>query len=271
MPDQGDTIHLALYSTKEQAYRFNFKPSNLQKLKVQPFLYDQYLHAYQPIPVDANSSINFTIGAEAASKAMDRFRIVFRKVQRKNMLITELAAGNKADRTIGISWKVENEADVKQYEIERSADGLLFNGIITTDPTGNNNATVSYAQTDIGPLAKDNYYRVKVTENDGVILYSEVVKVEPVAQPPLSGGIRVYPNPVKGKVLQLELTNLPAGKYGIQLVNTLGQIMYQSTLQVKGDKKLEAIKLGSSVKAGEYIININRPDGKTIRQSVFVE
>jgi hypothetical protein len=271
MPDHGDTIHLALYSTREQAYQFNFKPSNLQKLKVQPFLYDQYLQTYQPIPVDANSSINFTIASEAASKAMDRFKIVFRKIQKKNMLITDLAAGNKQDRTIGISWKVENEADVKQYEIERSGDGLMFTGIITTDPTGNTNTTVSYAQTDLGPLAKANYYRVKATENDGIILYSEVVKVDPAVQPPLSGGIRIYPNPVKGKLLQLELTNLPAGKYGIQIVSTLGQVTYQSVLHVKGDKKLEAIKLGSSLRAGEYIINISGPDGKLIRQSVFVE
>jgi hypothetical protein len=273
LPDHGDTIHLFLYATRQQDYRFDFEPFDLQKLKVQPYLYDGYLQTYLPIELNRKSFVNFNITADAASKAGDRFKIVFRKLQRKNIVIRDLQAGRKQDRTIGIDWKVENEADVKQYEIERSADGVLFTGIITLDATGNNNTTVAYTQTDIGPLSKDNYYRVKATQNDGAIVYSAVVKVaaEPDPATPAERDIRVFPNPVTGKRLQLLFTNQPAGIYQVQLLNQLGQVIQLNTVTVYSGNQKQVIQLGSSVSAGRYQINIFAPDGKKTQQSLFIE
>jgi hypothetical protein len=273
LPADGDTIHLALYSAKQQAYRFNFIPAHLDKLKVKAYLFDKYLQTYQPISMNANSSTDFTVGADEASRAIDRFMIVFRKVQKKNILITEVRAGRKQDRTIAIDWKVENESGVQQYEIERSGDGVLYKGIITLDPTSNNSDTVQYTQTDIGPLPKENYYRVKVTLDDGAILYSNVVKVDALPETIVTAerSIRVFPNPVSGKRLQVVFTNQAPGKYQLQVINQLGQVVQNSTVNVQSDFQKQLIQLRGSVLQGQYRLNIITADGTITQQTFFVE
>jgi hypothetical protein len=262
-----------MYSTREQAYRFHFMPAHMDKLKVQPYLYDRHLQTYKSIAMDANSSVNFTIDSDPSSKAVDRFEIVFKQVQRKIILITHLQAGRKADRTIDVNWKVENEADVKQYEIERSADGIFFTGIITVSATGNNNTTIAYSQTDLGPLGTVNYYRIKGIQNDGTILYSEIVKVAALPDPSIAevSEIRIYPNPVTAKRMQLVFRNKPAGKYQVQLVNQLGQVLLSKSLVIHDNLQSQALELGSSVLAGQYQLNIVEPGGSKTEHKLFVE
>jgi hypothetical protein len=271
IPEAGDSIHLALYSTRVQNYRFDFQPENLDRMQnLQPFLYDKYLDSYFPIAVTGNSSMDFSITAQPGSKAMDRFTIVFRKLRGKSMHIT-LAANRQADSTIAVTWKVDDEQDVLKYEIERSTDGRLFLGIITVDATGNNHQTVTYRQTDIGSFTTDNHYRIKITENEGFIRYSKVVKVgaEPIAVP--GAEIIIYPNPVTGKTVQLRFNNEPAGKYNVQLLNSLGQVLQTNSVVLDGNGKTVSISLGASVNPGQYQIKFVGPGGKTTQQALLVE
>jgi hypothetical protein len=273
LPDHGDTVHLALYSTREQAYRFDFEPTDLRKLgNLQPFLYDRYLQLYTPISTTGNSSVSFSISADAASKSPERFSIVFRKVQGRRPQVT-LTAGRNADRTIAVNWKVENELDVEKYEIERSADGVVFTGIITTNATGNNNNTVDYAKTDLGPASGDNYYRIKATMRDGIHLYSDIVKVEGLREPIITGvkEIKVFPNPVTGKRMQVQFSNQATGNYHLQVVNQLGQVLQTTTVAISSANQKQLIQLNSSVAQGQYKLSITAPDGSKTQQSLFIE
>ena len=90
-----------------------------------------------------------------------------------------------------VSWIMDNESGEKNYEVEKSTDGKTYSTFSNVAPlnSGNN----KYSVTDAGFNAKaTNYYRLKVTDNDGKITYSAVAVVNSNVKPVT---ISVYPNP----------------------------------------------------------------------------
>jgi hypothetical protein len=128
-----------------------------------------------------------------------------------------------------------------------------------------------YNKTDVGPLQTDNYYRVKAIRKDGLFFFSNIMKVNGFTGQIAEGSINVYPNPVTGKQLKLNFYNQPAGKYQMQVLNQLGQVLKRKTVVLVGREKQEIINLGSVIKAGQYQINIFGPNGETTRQNIIVE
>jgi hypothetical protein len=93
-----------------------------------------------------------------------------------------------------------------------------------------------------------NYYRVKVLEVSGKIIYSKVLKVD------LSGkqtGISLYPNPVSGNQVSLSI-NVKQGQYTVKVLNGAGQQVYSQKLIHQGGSMTQTVELPSSVKPGIY-------------------
>src|SRR5690606_27208814 len=109
---------------------------------------------------------------------------------------------------IAVDWKVENETNMKGYEVEKSLDGVRF---IRTSlvPAGNSGAG-AYTWLDKDVTPGWNYYRIKSIDENGKVSYSEVAKVlvEMIAPK-----ITVYPNPNVNGVINVHLVNQPAGNY----------------------------------------------------------
>ncbi len=271
-PKAADSIELILSSTSQQGYRLDFEPTNLQKLSVKPLLYDRYLNTYYPISATGTTSVSFTITGDAGSRALNRFKIVFKKAVTPELQITLTDAMRNADRTIVVNWSAANEQEIEKYEVERSADGRLFSGIITTLSAKNEMLTL-YSKTDLGPLAGDNYYRIKATRKDGVLVFSDVIKVAALPAPAFDGKgmIAVYPNPVTGKRMNIRLANQETGKYQLQLINTLGQVVFSNEVSVDGNDNKRQVQLGSSVTPGQYKLSITAPSGEKTTQTIFVE
>jgi hypothetical protein len=270
-PNVADSIQLILSSTAQQGYRLEFEPTNLEKLGVKPYLYDRYLDKYDPIAANALTSVPFTINAEAGSRAINRFKIVFKKAKSVELDIRITEASRKADRTIVVNWSASNEQDIEKYELERSADGRLFTGIITT-PAQKNEALTLYSKTDIGPLAGDNYYRVKAVRKDGVLIFSDVVKIAAEeGDSENKGTITVYPNPVSGKRMQVEFREQEEGRYQLQLINLVGQVVQSTVLFVDGTNSKQQVRLRGSVKPGQYQLRVEGPNGNKEILTVFVE
>jgi hypothetical protein len=266
-PHTNDTIQIVLSSTGQQKYRLDFEPTNLLLLKLNPYLYDRYMGLYHPIAIAGATSVAFDITQDEASKAINRFCIVFKKPDPKAPLLAIIAADRNPDRTIQVTWKSEDAQDVEVYELERSGDGKIFKGIITADLQ----TSSVYNRTDVGPLQTENYYRVKAIRKDGLFFFSNIMKVNGFTEQIAEGSINVYPNPVTGKQLKLNFYNQPAGKYRVQVLNQLGQVLKGKHVVLVGREKQEIINLGSIIKPGQYQINILAPNGETTRQNIIVE
>jgi len=83
-------------------------------------------------------------------------------------------------------------------------------------------------------------------------------------------GIRVYPNPVIDKAMQVSFSNMPEGDYKVQLISSTGQAVYEGSLFVTGNYFKELIRLGK-VGAGCYQLVMVAADGSKTEQSVIIE
>ncbi|MNK10075.1 hypothetical protein D3C87_280900 [compost metagenome] len=83
--------------------------------------------------------------------------------------------------TAALNWAVNNDVDVQNFVVERSADGQNFNAITTVNSqkgAGLNN----YTYTDNNPLGFVSYYRLKITDINNQVSYSEVKSINnPIA------------------------------------------------------------------------------------------
>jgi hypothetical protein len=269
-PNSTDSIQLILSSTSQQSYRLDFEPTNLEKLGVSPYLYDRYLDRYHPIAPTTSTSVPFTITTDPGSRAINRFKIIFKKPVSPELVITITEASRNSDRTIVVKWSATHGQDVEKYELERSADGRLFTGIITT-PAEKTASLTLYSKTDIAPLAGDNYYRVKAIPKDGLLIFSETIKVvgeRPGTAEP--GTITVYPNPVSGKRIYIDFNEPEAGRYQVQLINALGQVAQHTVLSVDRYNTQHQVILKASVKPGQYQLSITAPNGSKNNQKLFI-
>jgi len=99
-------------------------------------------------------------------------------------------------RLVQVSWKTANEANVNNYTVERSADGLSFATVAIVNASPGVAAEKQYDATDGLPLKGANYYRIRQTDKDGHYSYSKTVLVM-VAE---TGNFILWPNPAATSV-----------------------------------------------------------------------
>ena len=185
------------------------------------FLEDTYLHTKTRLDLTGTTVSDFTIANIAGSYASDRFRIVFAPAEVLPVTFTSVKA-YRQDKNINVEWRVENEMNMKQYEVEKSTDGNQFTTLTVKAASANGGRSAVYVIQDSKPVEGYNYYRVKSVDINGKTEYSSVVKV-------LMGSIKqditIYPNPITDGMIHLQLMNQPEGKYGLRLVNKVGQVI----------------------------------------------
>ncbi|MEO8769662.1 MAG: T9SS type A sorting domain-containing protein [Ferruginibacter sp.] len=249
-----DTIFYNLGNMRQKEYQLEFTPDNLASPVLTAYLEDAYLNTRTEISLADTTTVNFVVNADAASKAPDRFRVVFKLLGPVPVSFTSVRA-NRQEKNILVTWNIENEMDIANYEVERSADGHNFNKIGTQ--IGRNTAgstSQQYNLLDIAPLIGDNFYRIKSVGISGDVKYSEIVKVNMKGDPSM---ITVYPNPVKEDgIVRVSLTNEPAGIYHVNLINAAGQTILSRTIIHEGGNSVYNIGLDKSVAHGNYMLQV---------------
>jgi len=164
------------------------------------------------------------------------------------MIVLASAEGDK------IEWTNSTEEYLRQYEIQRSADGTSFNTIFTVAPKGNDGNVQRYILTDEHPLTGTSFYRVKALRADLSYEYSAIVKI--VSGIAGAGYIFVYPNPIATTEFTLHLSHLARGSYRIRLLSQNGQQALQKIIQYAGGSSTITLNRPSSVHEGVYIIQV---------------
>ena len=267
---QNDTIFLRLTGGNIQNYRFEFNANELDKSNgegngngegndknLQGFVEDNYLHTRTQLDMNGTTIVDFSIENIAGSYAADRFRIVFSPVVEPPVTSTSIEAYGQ-ESNINVEWKVKNIINVKQYDVEKSINGKSFTTLIVKTPTKNKGTIENYSTADNKPSGGFNYYRIRTVDVNGKVQYTSVVKVfMGVGKPEIS----IYPNPITNGVIKLHLTNLPAGQYGIRLLNKLGQVIVSRKVNHAEGSSIELINWDYNLAHGMYQLEINQPDG----------
>ena len=107
------------------------------------------------------------------------------------------------------------------------------------------------------------------TKKNNTLSVDGVAKLSPSKA---TAGISVYPNPVTGKIMQLQFSNQPAGNYSIQLTDNPGQLVYTGSIQLSAnDNTVRPIHLSKAIASGTYQLCIISADGTKITQQVIIQ
>jgi len=169
------------------------------------------------------------------------------------------------NNSVQVEWSVAAEENIEKYIVERSANGQEFTDAATVASTKNNNQSATYQWLDVNPAEGNNFYRIKAVEKTGNVKLSSVIHVKTGSS---KSGISVFPNPVKGRSIMLELANQKQGNYTVQLYNNSGTQLSIFTIKHPGGSAIQAIPLNDAIVKGIYQLKINNGDNKTMRQIV---
>jgi hypothetical protein len=122
---------------------------------------------------------------------------------------TREAAGNK------LYWQT-SATHIKEYALQRSADGINYNTIHTT-VSGN------YNYRDDRPFAGNTYYRLKLTTNAGQLKYSNIILMKDSKI-----NVSVYPNPVQDK-LYVDISTHFSKNYLVEISDIAGQKIFSKS------------------------------------------
>jgi G8 domain len=162
---------------------------------------------------------------------------------------------------VQIEWTNQTEKDVLNYVIERSTNGRDFTAIGQLGSRSNQSDKQSYLSFDGAPFPGTNFYRIKVVEIDGKVIYSKLLKVD-IGK--IIKGIVLYPNPaIAGSAVSISFTAIK-GQYTLKLLNSAGQQVYTKVLTHSGGSVSQSVELPSSLKTGVYNLMIT---GDNYRES----
>lgn len=255
LPTNEDTIFYNIANLTSKNYLLKFEASGFAGSGLEGFVEDSYLKTKTPVNLEGNTSFDVNITSDKASSAPDRFRVVFKKTEVLPVKFVSVTAAFN-DSEVQIKWQVVNEHSVKLYELQKSIDGINFTTVGTLQP--NHNGVGSYQDLDRQPNPGDAYYQIRIDEQNGSVSYSSIVKLFiPYGKP----SIGIYPNPITDGIIHLQFRNQRQGRYGIRLLNPLGQSIITKQIESVGGNWTENVKWNFSLPHGVYQLEILKPDG----------
>jgi len=133
-------------------------------------------------------------------------------------------SGQAIDDYILLTWATASEQNHHSFTLEKSIDGRSFSSI---DFIRNNNASGSantYESQDQQPVKGLNYYRLRQTDNDGSITYSNIIAVNFLDS---HSSYSIYPNPTTEYIS----IDMPSNEreFPIKLTNSQGKVVFQAS------------------------------------------
>ena len=217
----NDTIYFNTTGLQQQTYTLQFDAINMDYQHFTATLQDKYLLTNTTIDLSTTTNLPFTVDANAASSAVDRFKIVFTlntplPVNFISISANAMAQGNQIQFTVG------NQISLLQYVIQKSTDGIHFVTANTLEVAATTEIIKTYIWVDAAIYNSTVYYRVKSISLDGAEKVSTIVRL---AIKSLPYNIAIAPNPIVGNNICLQLYNATKGKYSINVKNIEGKTL----------------------------------------------
>jgi hypothetical protein len=129
---------------------------------------------------------------------------------------------NNKDQNV-LNWVTASEKNVDKFEVEKSTNGLSDWSYIGWQKAVGGNVQKAYTFSDNQPVVGNNYYRLKIIDNDGTFTYSQTINI-PISEALVNGFVKIFPNPTSGTV-NLQLQSTKSSITTIEIANVLGQVV----------------------------------------------
>lgn len=160
--------------------------------------------------------------------------------------------GDKTDNGVGLEWIAVDEKDLSHYEVERSTNGREFTTLDKV--TAKDLQRVTYNWPDMRPVYGNNYYRLKIVDDNGKFSYSNTIVVQ--FNQKSQGVMAVIPNPAIQQ-LSVRLTGYEKGEYTLRLYNTAGILFETRKVNLREHQQTEVMNRSRSIVPGVYMITLH--------------
>ncbi|GGE98428.1 hypothetical protein GCM10011383_06560 [Hymenobacter cavernae] len=163
--------------------------------------------------------------------------------------LTAFEAKAQAQNAV-LSWSTGSEKNSDYFVVERSTDGRTFTEAGTVRANGTTSQAHAYSFVDAGAarLGQLLYYRLKQVDADSSTQHS-LVRTVSFFTTASKASVTLYPNPASTTTM-LDLGKLPIGTYTVTLLDMMGRMTRQYTLQGGLQQPLELTDLP----AGSYVV-----------------
>ncbi len=138
--------------------------------------------------------------------------------------LLNFAVEKTGQKQVLLTWQTAAETQLREFQIERSSDGITWKNIGAEGAKGSRS---KYVYLDENPPTGTIYYRLNIQNLDGSRSYSSVRSVVFNQQT----GLSVYPNPTADVVHIAWTTDEPETKRDIQLFDSTGRLILVSTTE----------------------------------------
>ena len=144
---------------------------------------------------------------------------------------------------VDVVWQTISEIDNDFFNVQRSSNTVDWKDVAKINGAGNSNGLINYTFEDKQPLSGVSYYRLKQTDYNGSITYSQLRVVEFYDDKNSLDNISIYPNPTASTINIRGMQNI---NYNISIINMVGeQIMNTNSISI--NKQINISNLATGV------------------------
>ena len=161
---------------------------------------------------------------------------VMRRSESSNMLPVSIVefGGEVVSSNVRLKWKTAWEQNSRYYEVERSFDGTIYTRVGTVQAAGNSERLLSYEFLDKNPPEANLYYRLRLTDMNARVSYSNDIRIRTGSVSEIIFG----PNPTGGQA-SVVLPSSWTGRYECRVISMSGIVMHQTNGLRAGSHRID--------------------------------
>ncbi len=158
---------------------------------------------------------------------------------------------SKVNNTVKVCWNTIDEINTVNCIVERSNDGINFTPVHTNTAAGNI-VQFSYSFPDMFFKLGTNFYRVKITNQDGSFIYSNVSAINIKSNPTFV----ILGNPVAKNNVAVQVNAIEDGNYQLALINSTGQILSSKIVSITNNAAILNLSIPGNLVGGTYYVRV---------------
>lgn len=171
------------------------------------------------------------------------------------------------DDQVVLYWTTATELNNDFFTVERLNKKDAFDEVTRVAGKGTTKEPANYETVDTDPHEGKNYYRLKQTDFDGLVSYSQIVMADFKAP---EESFRLYPNPTHNEDVTIELRNMPPQQQAtLEISNLLGMKAVQRQLKADDNGRIKTTITNGALPRGVYIVNVSA--GTSMKRKMIIE
>jgi hypothetical protein len=247
------TLRLGLTGLQTGQYVLRFQPSaSLSKPGQTFWLKDRVRNTETAIDTKAQTEYRFN--GTGLSADSGRFDIIVKYIPPAPADFLH-ADAVRVTNGVEVAWATPGDEGT-EYTVEHSRDAENFTAVRKVLARGD--SLNKYVWVDERPLEGVQFYRIRSANGAGFVKNTRIMRVN---ASPDARAWSVYPNPVSGAEIALQLEKVPAGTYDISMVDAVGRQITSKRLRHVGGSATHTIELNGKLQKGTYFIKVQSDAG----------